>query len=106
MEGDTWSVPRIHLLHEAVRAEGVRYFAVLVPYAAPATRDDIETELKKLDGSWMLVYSLYDGTVQAMPHGRIIISFSAGEFNIQDDRGIFERGRFEGLAPIRDPKTF
>ena len=96
----------IHLLQEAVRAEGVRYFAVFVSDAAPASRNDIETELKKLDGSWVLVYWLYDGAEQAMPHGRIIISFSAGEFTIQDDRGIFERGRFVGLAPDRDPKTF
>jgi uncharacterized protein (TIGR03067 family) len=96
----------IHLLHEAVLAEGVRYFNVFVPDAAPASSDDIQAELKKVDGSWVLVYRLYDGAVQAMRHGMIVISLAAGEFTIRDDRVVFERGRIEGLAPDRDPKTF
>jgi uncharacterized protein (TIGR03067 family) len=96
----------IHLLHEAVLAEGVRYFTLFVPDAAPASSDDIRAELKKLDGSWVLVYWLYDGAVPAMRYGTIIISFATGEFAIRDDRGVFERGRIEGLAPDRDPKTF
>lgn len=85
----------IHLSHESRLAEGVRYFAVFVPDAAPTSRDDIEAELKKLDGSWVLVYWLYDGTVQAMPQGRIIISFSAGEFTIQDENRAGSRSRSE-----------
>ena len=45
----------IHLLQESVLAEGVRYFAAFVPEAVPASRDDIQADLKKLDGSWVLV---------------------------------------------------
>jgi uncharacterized protein (TIGR03067 family) len=96
----------IHLLHEAVLDEGVRYFAVFTPDATPASHDDIQAELRKLDGSWALVYWLYDGAVQAVRHGRIIMSFTNGDFTIRDDRGVFEKGRIEGLAPDRNPKTF
>jgi uncharacterized protein (TIGR03067 family) len=96
----------IHLLHETLQAEGMRYFAAAVPDATPASRDDIQAEPKKFDGSWVLVEWMYNGVVPPMPYGRIIISFAAGEFTIRNDRGVFEKGRFEGLAPAREPKEF
>src|SRR4051794_33495920 len=54
--GQVWGLPMIHLLPDAVLAEGVRYHAAVAPEAAPAARDDVRVELEKLAGPWVLVY--------------------------------------------------
>jgi hypothetical protein len=96
----------IHLLPEAVLAEGMAYYLALAPEATPSIRDDVREELAKLAGSWMLVYWLYDGQEPPMPSGRPIMSFAGAEFTIRLGEKVIERGRIEGLAPDRTPKPY
>ena len=68
----------IHLLPEFVLAEGVR--SCSTTEAAPPDRDDAREELRKLAGSWALVYWLFDGQEQSLVAGRPVMTFQAERF--------------------------
>jgi uncharacterized protein (TIGR03067 family) len=95
----------IHFLPQTVLAEGTKYRSA-VTLEAPPSRDDVEADLAKLQGSWLLVYWLYDGREQSVPGGKPVISFTADQFTIRVGEVVIERGRFEALAPERRPKAF
>jgi uncharacterized protein (TIGR03067 family) len=96
----------IHFLPRAVLAEGAKYRSGLMPEVAPSDHDAVQEELAKLEGSWLLVYWLYDGREQSAPGGRPVMSFAGDRFTIRIGQVVIERGRIEGLAPDRTPKPY
>src|SRR5262249_9510694 len=71
----------IHLLPEFVLAEGMRYCSITA--AVPTDRDDVQRELEKITGSWVLVYWLFDGEEQSLAEGRPVMTFNAERFTIR-----------------------
>ena len=94
----------IHLLPEFVIAEGMRYCSETV--AEPTDRDDVQQELEKIAGSWVLVYWLFDGEEQSLAEGRPIMTFEAERFTIRRGGRVIEKGYIEVLARQRRPKPF
>jgi uncharacterized protein (TIGR03067 family) len=95
----------IHFLPDVVLAEGMKYYAVLAPEVALPERDDVQEELRKLAGAWVLVYWLFDGKEQSLSAGRPVMSFSGAAFTIRVGEEIIERGAMEALDPDRTPKA-
>jgi uncharacterized protein (TIGR03067 family) len=57
------------------------------------------------EGSWLLVYWLYDGRDPHTSDAPIILSFLGEKFTIRIGNKITEEGVFEGLEPERSPKA-
>jgi uncharacterized protein (TIGR03067 family) len=94
----------IHLLPEFVLAEGMRYCATTP--AVPTDRDDVQQELEKITGSWVLVHWLFDGAEQSLTEGRPVMTFEAERFTIRRGGRVIEKGYIEVLAPQRRPRPF
>jgi uncharacterized protein (TIGR03067 family) len=94
----------IHLLPEFVLAEGMRYGSITV--AVPTDRADVQQELEKLTGSWVLVYWLFDGNEHSLADGRPVMTFEAERFTIRRGGRVIEKGYIEVLAPQRHPKPY
>jgi uncharacterized protein (TIGR03067 family) len=94
----------IHLLPEFVLAEGMRYCSTTA--AVPTDRGDVQQELEKFTGSWVLVYWLFDGEEQSLAEGRPVMTFEAERFTIRRGGRVIERGYIEVLAPQRRPKPY
>jgi uncharacterized protein (TIGR03067 family) len=93
----------IHLLPEIVLTEGMRYCSATP--AVPAASDDVQRELEKITGSWVLVYWLFDGHEQSLAE-RPVMTFEAEKFSIRMGGRVIERGFIEGLAPEQHPKPY
>jgi uncharacterized protein (TIGR03067 family) len=72
----------------------------------PGNAPSVQEELKNFQGSWMLVYWLYNGKEPPHAEGKIILSFVGQAFTIQADEAVTERGEFERLDPGQSPKAF
>src|SRR5262249_50377040 len=96
----------IHFLPRTVLAEGTKYRPAVTLEAPAPSRDDVDADLTKLQGSWLLVYWLYDRREQSGPGGKPVISFTADHFTIRVGQEVIERGRFEAMTPERSPKAF
>ena len=94
----------IHLLPEFVLAEGMRYGSIKV--AVPTDRGDVQQELEKITGSWVLVYWLFDGEEPSLAEGRPVMTFEAERFTIRRGGRVIEKGCIEVLAPHRRPKPY
>jgi uncharacterized protein (TIGR03067 family) len=95
----------IHFLPDFVFDEGMKYYAVRAPELAPPERDDVQQELQKLAGAWVLVYWLFDGKEQSLSGSRPVISFSGAAFTIRVGEEVIERGAMEVLDPDRNPNA-
>ena len=93
----------IHLLPEIVLADGMRYCSI--SEAVLTDLDDVQEELKKITGSWVLVYWLFDGKEQPLAE-RPVMTFEAETFSIRMGERVIERGFIEGLAPHQHPKPY
>jgi uncharacterized protein (TIGR03067 family) len=90
---------------DIARAAGKELGTAETSGAAPWNAQGVQQELEKFQGSWMLVYWLYNGKE---PHaeGRIILSFVGQAFTIRIGEVVSERGEFERLDPEQSPKAF
>jgi uncharacterized protein (TIGR03067 family) len=64
-----------------------------------------QAEYRKLQGSWLLVYWLYDGTDPHQSKDPIVLSFEAERFTIRIGDTVTEEGAFVGPDPRQHPKS-
>jgi uncharacterized protein (TIGR03067 family) len=96
----------IRYLPDVVLAEGVKYRDLLALEAWLADPDSAQEELRRITGSWALVFWLYDGKEQSLAGGRPVMTFEAERFTIRVEGRVIERGLIERLDPDQHPKTF
>jgi uncharacterized protein (TIGR03067 family) len=88
------------------RAAGKEIASAWTPDVAPTDRDDLQKELAKFQGAWMLVYWLFNGKERPAREQKIIWSFVGEKFTIRAGETVIEKGALEGLDPEQSPKTF
>jgi uncharacterized protein (TIGR03067 family) len=98
--------PMIRYLPDVVLSEGVKYRELLALEAWPTDRDSAQQELRRITGSWALVYWLFDGEEQSLAGGRPVMTFEAEKFTIRVGGRVIEKGLIERLDPHQHPKPF
>src|SRR5262249_46747313 len=68
--------------------------------------DPAKKDLEKLQGSWVLVYWLYDGEDKPTADRKIILSFKGSKFVIQKRDKVIEEGAIKDLDSSKYPKEF
>ena len=78
---------------------GVALTSAAEPKADPAKKD-----LDKLQGSWVLVYWLYDGTERPTTDRKIVLSLKGSKLTIREGDKVIEEGAFKDLDSGKQPK--
>jgi uncharacterized protein (TIGR03067 family) len=63
-------------------------------------------ERAKFQGTWVLVYWLYNGEERPTTEARITFTFTGAHFVIHRGDAVIETGEIEGLDPDQTPKAF
>jgi uncharacterized protein (TIGR03067 family) len=70
------------------------------------TGESAVQERAKFQGTWVLVYWLYNGGERSTTEARITFSFTGAHFVIHRGDAVIEEGEIEDLDPDRTPKAF
>jgi len=73
--------------------------------AAEPKADPAKKDLEKLQGSWVLVYWLYDGEEKPTADRKIVLSFKGSKLTIREDDKVIEEGAVN-LDSGKQPKEF
>jgi uncharacterized protein (TIGR03067 family) len=91
---------------QSLLAAGLVFGTSLMSVAELKCDDSVPKDVEKLQGSWLLVYQLFDGTEPPACKEKTILSFDKEKFTIRVGVKVTEKGEFKGLDSNTIPKRF